>query len=78
MLTALEKLVRVESPTEDLAACRDVMDCASQIAHELLGSPAQIQEINGRPVFWWGSQTPEVLSNISCFMRSRYAMHSNV
>ncbi|MDP1852463.1 MAG: M20/M25/M40 family metallo-hydrolase [Candidatus Planktophila sp.] len=61
MLSALEKLVRVESPTEDLAACREVMDCASQIAHELLGTPAQIQEINGRPIFWWGPHTPEVI-----------------
>ena len=61
MLTALEKLVRVESPTEDLAACREVMDCASKIAHELLGTPAQIQEINGRPVFWWGSHSPDVI-----------------
>ena len=54
MLSALEKLVRIESPTEDLAACREVMDCASQIAHELLGAPAQIQEVNGRPVFLVG------------------------
>ena len=61
MLSALEKLVRVESPTEDLAACREVMDCANQIAQELLGSPAQIQEINRRPVFWWGSLTPDVI-----------------
>jgi len=61
MLSALEKLVRVESPTEDLEACREVMDCANQIALEILGSSAQIQEINGRPVFWWGSRTPEVI-----------------
>jgi glutamate carboxypeptidase len=61
MLSALEKLVRVESPTEDLEACREVMDCANQIAVEILGSSAQIQEINGRPVFWWGSRTPEVI-----------------
>lgn len=61
MLSALEKLVRVESPTEDLEACREVMDCANQIAIEILGSSAQIQEINARPVFWWGSRTPEVI-----------------
>lgn len=61
MLSALEKLVRVESPTEDLAACREVMVCASQIAHDLLGKPAQIDEINGRPVFWWGSPAPEII-----------------
>jgi len=62
MLSALEKLVRVESPTEDLAACREVMVCASQIAHDLLGKPAQMHEINGRPVFWWGSPTPDVIA----------------
>ena len=61
MLDALEKLVRCESPSEDLAACRAVVDIASQIAHEVLGTPAQVKEIEGRPVFWWGAQEPEVL-----------------
>jgi glutamate carboxypeptidase len=55
MLDALEKLVRCESPSEDLAACRAVVDMASQIAHEVLGTPAQVKEIEGRPIFWWGS-----------------------
>lgn len=61
MLSALEKLVRVESPTEDLEACREVMDCANQIAVEILGASALIQDVNGRPVFWWGSRTPKVI-----------------
>ena len=61
MLDALEKLVRCESPSEDLAACRAVVDMASQIAHEVLGTPAQVKEIEGRPIFWWGAQEPEVL-----------------
>jgi len=61
MLSALEKLVRLESPTEDLAACRGVIELASQIALEVLGTPAQIREVNGRPVFWWGPQNPDVI-----------------
>jgi glutamate carboxypeptidase len=61
MLSALEKLVRLESPTEDLAACRAVIELASQIALDVLGVPAQIREVNGRPVFWWGAQNPDVI-----------------
>jgi glutamate carboxypeptidase len=61
MLSALEKLVRLESPTEDLAACRAVIELASQIALDVLGTPAQIREVNGRPVFWWGAQSPDVI-----------------
>jgi len=61
MLSALEKLVRLESPTEDLDACRAVIELASQIALDVLGTPAQIREVNGRPVFWWGTQNPDVI-----------------
>ena len=61
MLSALEKLVRLESPTEDLAACRAVIELAGQIALDVLGTPAQIREVNGRPVFWWGAQDPDVI-----------------
>ena len=61
MLSALEKLVRLESPTEDLDACRAVIELAGQIALDVLGTPAQIREVNGRPVFWWGAQNPDVI-----------------
>jgi len=61
MLSALEKLVRLESPTEDLDACRAVIELAGQIALDVLGAPAQIREVNGRPVFWWGAQNPDVI-----------------
>jgi glutamate carboxypeptidase len=27
----------------------------------VLGTPARIQDVNGRPVFWWGSTNPEVV-----------------
>jgi glutamate carboxypeptidase len=61
MLAAIEALVRCESPSEDLDACRSVVTLASDIATRVLGTPAQIKEIEGRPVFWWGSENPKVL-----------------
>ena len=61
MLAALEALVRCESPTDDLEACRSVVHLASDIATRVLGVPAQIKEIEGRPVFWWGAEKPDVV-----------------
>ena len=61
MLAAIEALVRCESPTEDIAACQNVVRSASDIATRVLGTPAQIKEIKGRPVFWWGASQPEIL-----------------
>jgi glutamate carboxypeptidase len=61
MLAALEALVRCESPSEDIGACRAVVTLASDIATRVLGIPAQIKEIEGRPVFWWGAEKPDVL-----------------
>ena len=61
MLAALEALVKLESPTEDLAACHDVVRLASDIATRILGTPAEIREVNGRPVFWWGVNNPDVV-----------------
>ena len=61
MLASIESLVKCESPSDDLDACRSVVALASEIAEEVLGAPAQIKQIQGRPVFWWGSQSPKVL-----------------
>ena len=61
MLQALESLVRCESPSEDLDACRKVVKLANEIASKELGKPAEILEVNGRPVFWWGDKNPKVL-----------------
>ena len=61
MLAAIEALVRCESPTEDIAACQNVIRLASDIATRVLGTPAQIKEVKGRPVFWWGASQPEIL-----------------
>lgn len=51
MLAALEALVKCESPTEDLKACNDVVRLASDIATRVLGTPAEIRQVEGRPVF---------------------------
>ena len=61
MLAALEALVKCESPTEDLKACNDVVRLASDIATRVLGTPAEIRQIEGRPVFWWGAAKPDVV-----------------
>ena len=61
MLADLEALVKLESPTEDLQACQDVIKLASDIAKKVLGTPAEIRDVNGRPVFWWGAENPEVV-----------------
>ena len=61
MLAALEALVKCESPTEDLKACNDVVRLASDIATRVLGPPAEIRQIEGRPVFWWVAAKPDVV-----------------
>ena len=61
MLQDLEALVRCESPSEDLAACKKVVALANEIATKELGSAAEIRELNGRPVFWWGDKNPKVV-----------------
>ena len=57
----LKKLVEFESPSEDLLACRGVVELAIQIANENLKPEADLIEENGRPVFWWGSKNPKVV-----------------
>ena len=57
----LKKLVEFESPSDDLAACRGVVELAVEIANENLCPSAEIIEENQRPVFWWGSKNPEVV-----------------
>jgi len=57
----LKKLVEFESPSEDLAACRGVVELAVQIANENLEPAAELVEENNRPVFWWGSKNPEIV-----------------
>jgi len=61
MLESLEALVRAESPSDDLAACRRVVEVAADIAARELSTPARVEEIEGRPVFWWGSKNPRIV-----------------
>jgi len=61
MLQDLESLVRCESPSEDLSACKKVVQLANEIATRELGTAAEILEVNGRPVFWWGDKNPKVV-----------------
>lgn len=61
VLEQLERLVRCQSPTSDLLACQSVIKLAAEIASEVLNQPAQIREIENRPVFWWGDENPEIV-----------------
>ena len=60
-LADLEKLVRTQSPSEDLEAIRKVMQLAVEISASNLPHPAQIVIEEERPVFWWGSKEPEII-----------------
>ena len=60
-LIDIQRLVECESPTEDLAACNQVVDLAVEIANTLLKIPATKLDENGRPVFWWGTKNPKIL-----------------
>ena len=43
MLESLEALVRAESPSSDLTACRRVLEVAADIAASELDTPARIE-----------------------------------
>jgi glutamate carboxypeptidase len=60
-LIDIQRLVECESPTEDLAACNQVIDLAVEIANNLLKTPATKINESGRPVFWWGAKNPKIL-----------------
>jgi glutamate carboxypeptidase len=60
-LSDLEKLVTCQSPTEDMDAINRVMALAFTIAGDNLAHPAKIVMEDGRPVFWWGAQEPEII-----------------
>jgi glutamate carboxypeptidase len=61
MLKDLQALVEVESPTEDLAACALVLEKANEITTRLIGRAARIIQEKGRPVYWLGSENPDVV-----------------
>ena len=60
-LIDIQRLVECESPTEDLAACNQVVDLAVEIANKLLKTPSTKINESGRPVFWWGAKNPKIV-----------------
>lgn len=61
LLEDLKELVECESPTDDLEACRKVVEKAAIIAKRVTGSDPKVFNENGRPVFWLGSDNPKIL-----------------
>jgi glutamate carboxypeptidase len=61
MLDAVEALVAIESPTENVDACAAVVRAAVGICERWLPAPARIETHGGRPVFRWGPAHPRVL-----------------
>jgi len=61
LIEDLQNLVEFESPSDDLNACRGVVELAVSIANKKLNPEAKVVEESGRPIFWWGSSNPEVL-----------------
>ena len=57
----VRRLVEIESPTEDVAACREVVAEANRIITELLGTPGVITEVKGYPTLSWKSGSPRIL-----------------
>ena len=61
ILDDLKTLVEIESPTEDLAACVKVIEAAASIAQRVYGKAARVVTEEGRPVFWFGADKPEII-----------------
>jgi glutamate carboxypeptidase len=61
MLEDLRALVECESPSEDLAACKRVVELAAEISKRVTGAKGDVVEESGRPVFWLGSKSPKVV-----------------
>lgn len=60
-LVDIERLVRIESPSDDRSALDAVLSEANQICSEVLGSAGTISEVNGSPILWWGARPADVL-----------------
>lgn len=61
LLAAVRTLVEVESPSSDVDACRACVATAAELVESWLGSPARIEEHQGKPVLRWGPDRPRVL-----------------
>ena len=60
-LADIERLVQIESPSDDRSALDEVLREANKICSEVLGSPGEISEVNGSPILWWGPKNAEIL-----------------
>lgn len=54
MVADLDRLVAVESPSEDPDACRRCAEAVAGLFEARTGRAAEVLEVNGRPVVWWG------------------------
>lgn len=61
MVDAVEALVSVESPTDDVDACTAVVQEAIGIFEGWLAEPARLESHDGRPVWRWGPDQPRIL-----------------
>lgn len=61
ILDNLRKLVECESPTQDLEACKKVVELAAEITKDVLNQSPEIIEEKGRPVYWLGSKSPQIV-----------------
>lgn len=61
ILDDLKALVEIESPTDDLDACKKVIDKAVEITEHIHGEAAKVILEKGRPVFWFGSENPAIV-----------------
>jgi glutamate carboxypeptidase len=57
----VRRLVEIESPTEDVAACNEVILEANRIIEELLGAPGEVRDVKGYPTLSWKRGKPRVL-----------------
>ena len=60
-LADIERLVQIESPSDDRSALDEVLREANKICSEVLGSAGEISEVNGSPILWWGPKNAEIL-----------------
>lgn len=61
MLDTLKQLVECESPTADLNSATAITQLAQQLSSQWLRGESRVQEHDGRPVWRWGPDQPEVL-----------------
>ena len=51
LVNATRQLVTVESPTDDLTACAEVVEAANELSRAWLSEPGRIERHGGRPVW---------------------------